>query len=287
MKEYDYVIQCERKTEFLTALMDACTTLSGSASLDFATEITVANKGKTTQKISFVVNNSVKSVSHSHTLTHTCIHLSSVRVRAQTSALGRSFLCACCVVFCACSGVSHLADPASSNIVVTVGKLDVVNDAYLRALEVVPMKRTDPSLKPKPGYVARAAPTGVRGISIGNASASASGMQTSNSNNGNNNNNSSKAASASSSSAAAAAASSPAEPAKPKEIWARAVEDFVGSDSRELTFRKGDVLRILSQDESGWWSSEKDGVLGYAPSTYLEVLPAGSAGIPNAAAKKW
>lgn len=160
---------------------------------------------------------------------------------------------------CALSGVTHAPDPVNKeNIVVSVGKLDVVNDAYLKALEPVVMKRMDPASKPKPGYVARAAPTKVgRGISISGGPVLQQQV----------------AASAAASSTPARALPPPPAP-KSADMWARAVEDFVGSDNRELTFRKGDVLRILSQDDSGWWSAEREGVLGYAPSTYLEVMDA-------------
>jgi len=215
--EYDYVVICERKTEFLTALADAFKTLTSSTlGIDFSDEITVANKNKSKQKISFVKGSG--------------------------------------------QGVTHAAD--KENIVVTVGQLDTVNEAYLKALEFVPMKRTDPKLKPKPGYVARSEPAKVRGISItGGQGQTAGSLYGAAGNKG-----------AASSASAASARPAAAAAAAPKELWARAVEDFVGSDSRELTFNKGDELRILSQDESGWWSSERNGVLGYAPSTYLEII---------------
>lgn len=164
--------------------------------------------------------------------------------------LSHSFVLVLC--FSLLSGVSHLPDLAvKDRLIVTVGKLDTVNDAFLKTLAVVPMKRTDPALKPKPGYVARAAPTKVRGISL-------SGGQ------------GQKATAASPYIQAPPVAARPAP--VPAEVYARAIEDFTGADSRELSFRKGDVLRIISQDDSGWWSSEREGVLGYAPSTYLELI---------------
>ena len=156
----------------------------------------------------------------------------------------------------AVSGVSHLPDSNNKDrLVVTVGKLDTVSDAYLKALEPVVMKRTDPALKPKPGYVARQQPTQVRGIVQSGQKAST------------------PAASSSSSSSASSSSSSSSS----NEVWARAVEDFTGADSRELSFKKGAQLRVLSQDESGWWSCSMNGpngqaMLGYAPSTYLEKI---------------
>jgi len=109
------------------------------------------------------------------------------------------------------------------------------------------MKPTaDLSTKPKPGYVARQQPAKVRGISISQQGATSS---------------------------ISAMRSLPPPPAPPEETWARALETFDGADSRELSFKKGDLIRILHQDPSGWWSAEKDHVLGYAPSTYLEIVP--------------
>lgn len=63
-KEYDYVIQAERKTELLTALNDAFGRLCGGAQLliDFNNDITVNNKGSSKQKISFIKNDAIKSV---------------------------------------------------------------------------------------------------------------------------------------------------------------------------------------------------------------------------------
>lgn len=143
----------------------------------------------------------------------------------------------------------------------SVGSIETVSESYLKALEPVKMARTDPSLKPKPGFVARQQPTKVRGVSISggqgqNARAFFQQQQ----------------AAASSSSSTAPARPLPA--AKSSEVWARAVEDFTGSDARELAFQKGAVLRILSQDDSGWWSAELSGKLGFAPSTYLELCAA-------------
>lgn len=64
-KEYDYVFSCERKTELLTALNDAFGRLCGGANLllEFSNEIFVNNKGSSKQKISFIKNEAIKSVS--------------------------------------------------------------------------------------------------------------------------------------------------------------------------------------------------------------------------------
>jgi hypothetical protein len=44
-----------------------------------------------------------------------------------------------------------------------------------------------------------------------------------------------------------------------------------GADNRELSFKKGDKIRVIAQEEDGWWSAELNGKLGYIPSTYVEV----------------
>jgi len=64
----------------------------------------------------------------------------------------------------------------------------------------------------------------------------------------------------------------PAPKSTPKaEMFARGLYDFKANDSRELSFKKGDKLRIIAQDDDGWWSAELDGKLGYVPSTYVEL----------------
>ena len=228
--QYDYVFECERKTELITSMVDAYRTATGSAlQLNFVDAVVVANKNKEKQTIRFVKSDSA-------------------------------------------SGVSHAVDPAQKeNIVVSVGRLDTVNEAFLKALEPVTMRRTDPALKPKPGYVARNQPTKVRGISISAGQGQKAG--------GFQQQQQQQQTAAASSSSSSSSSSTPARPAPPAaaakspDVYARCVEDFTGSDSRELSFKKGQVVRVLSQDESGWWSSELDGALGYAPSTYLELLP--------------
>jgi len=70
--------------------------------------------------------------------------------------------------------------------------------------------------------------------------------------------------------------SAPAPPpskAAPKaELFAKGLYDFKANDARELSFKKNDKLRIIAQDDDGWWSAELDGKLGYVPSTYVELI---------------
>ncbi|KAJ1967171.1 hypothetical protein H4R35_006790, partial [Dimargaris xerosporica] len=50
----------------------------------------------------------------------------------------------------------------------------------------------------------------------------------------------------------------------------RAVYDFEGHGPSSLSFRKGDVIEVLTRLESGWWSGICRGERGYFPSNYVE-----------------
>ena len=45
--------------------------------------------------------------------------------------------------------------------------------------------------------------------------------------------------------------------------------DFQGEDESELSFKKGDVLKIINNNDEGWWKAEKDGEVGLVPAQYL------------------
>ena len=45
-------------------------------------------------------------------------------------------------------------------------------------------------------------------------------------------------------------------------------EDF----SNELLLKKGDVITVLQQNESGWWGGERAGKIGYFPSDFVEII---------------
>jgi len=58
-----------------------------------------------------------------------------------------------------------------------------------------------------------------------------------------------------------------------KRWEARALYDYSAEPgSLELSFSEGDILRILSKDESGWWDAELRGVQGMIPSNYVKEL---------------
>lgn len=49
-------------------------------------------------------------------------------------------------------------------------------------------------------------------------------------------------------------------------IFARALYDFEGTRSDNLSFKKGDILTVLNQNDSGWWQgSNMHGRIGLFP----------------------
>jgi len=69
--------------------------------------------------------------------------------------------------------------------------------------------------------------------------------------------------------------SAPAPSSEPKQksaVVAIAVCDYTGINDSELSFKKGDYLRIIQQDrESGWWAAELNGKKGWVSEYYLEI----------------
>lgn len=65
-----------------------------------------------------------------------------------------------------------------------------------------------------------------------------------------------------------AAAASP-----PVASRVRALYDFTPTESGELAFRKGDVLRVLDSVYEHWWRGEVNGEVGIFPVNFVEVLP--------------
>ena len=50
----------------------------------------------------------------------------------------------------------------------------------------------------------------------------------------------------------------------------RAKYDFVGETSKDLSFKKNDLVRLIDKKKTGWWLAEVDGRIGFVPSNYLE-----------------
>lgn len=55
----------------------------------------------------------------------------------------------------------------------------------------------------------------------------------------------------------------------------RALFDYAGETEAELSFKKGDMIRVTEKDDSGWWQGELNGVLGAFPSGWVEELSGG------------
>lgn len=144
---------------------------------------------------------------------------------------------------------------------VSVGKCELVNENYIHSLKPVHMaKSTKP--KPKPGYAYNAD--------------SYSTATTSSSSSSSNNDSTTKVRGISITKSSSPAAPPPARPlpgASSSSVWATALDDFTGADSRELSFKKGEVLEVTKQEPSGWWMAKSTVTFktGYVPSTYLEV----------------
>jgi hypothetical protein len=54
--------------------------------------------------------------------------------------------------------------------------------------------------------------------------------------------------------------------------FARALYTFEGSRLDNLSFKEGDIITVLKQDEGGWWrGSSLDGRIGIFPKNYVEL----------------
>jgi myosin-1 len=48
--------------------------------------------------------------------------------------------------------------------------------------------------------------------------------------------------------------------------------DNEAESSDELSFWENDIIRILSQDPSGWWKGEANGRIGFFPGNRVSLL---------------
>lgn len=55
-------------------------------------------------------------------------------------------------------------------------------------------------------------------------------------------------------------------------LVARALYNFVGQSSRELTFRRGDIIFIRRQVDKNWYEGEYNAMVGLLPYNYVEVI---------------
>ena len=58
----------------------------------------------------------------------------------------------------------------------------------------------------------------------------------------------------------------------PPDMYVRALYDYDSDDRTNLSFRTDDVIRVISTLESGWWDGVINGVRGWFPSNYCDVI---------------
>jgi son of sevenless-like protein len=54
--------------------------------------------------------------------------------------------------------------------------------------------------------------------------------------------------------------------------YVRALYDYDADDRTSLSFHEGDVIEVITQLESGWWDGVINGVRGWFPSNYCQVI---------------
>lgn len=52
-------------------------------------------------------------------------------------------------------------------------------------------------------------------------------------------------------------------------VFCRALYDYESRDASSLSFRKGDVIEVLTQLDSGWWDGLLNDERGWFPSNYV------------------
>ena len=60
--------------------------------------------------------------------------------------------------------------------------------------------------------------------------------------------------------------------AEPEGVLMRAIYDFTGSDKDDLSFKEGDIIRIMYEGENGWAEGMMADKYGYVPIGYLEEV---------------
>lgn len=56
------------------------------------------------------------------------------------------------------------------------------------------------------------------------------------------------------------------------QVYVRALYDYEADDRTSLSFHEGDVIQVITQLESGWWDGVINGVRGWFPSNYCQVI---------------
>lgn len=53
--------------------------------------------------------------------------------------------------------------------------------------------------------------------------------------------------------------------------YVKASYDYSAQDQGELSFQEGDIIQVVSQHPSGWWTGELNGRKGTFPSNFTEA----------------
>ncbi|PHH72645.1 hypothetical protein CDD82_5860 [Ophiocordyceps australis] len=63
-------------------------------------------------------------------------------------------------------------------------------------------------------------------------------------------------------------------PSGPAGLYVRALFDYHADDGTSLSFHHGDIIEVVTRLESGWWDGIINGVRGWFPSNYCELISA-------------
>ncbi|AEO68966.1 534c7d71-9a7e-4081-a468-76549fb1a145 [Thermothielavioides terrestris] len=60
--------------------------------------------------------------------------------------------------------------------------------------------------------------------------------------------------------------------APPGAMYVRALYDYEADDRTSLSFHEGDIIQVITRLESGWWDGVINGVRGWFPSNYCQII---------------
>jgi len=55
-------------------------------------------------------------------------------------------------------------------------------------------------------------------------------------------------------------------------VFCRALYDYDSTDASSLSFRRGDIIEVLTRLESGWWDGLLNDERGWFPSNYVAIM---------------
>ncbi|KNC45995.1 uncharacterized protein AMSG_00113 [Thecamonas trahens ATCC 50062] len=73
---------------------------------------------------------------------------------------------------------------------------------------------------------------------------------------------------------AADAADTPTTSPAPPVVYARAVAKYAGDPESDISFKKGDLIEVIEEDESGWWFGRLGDEEGLFPATFVTLVDA-------------